>query len=141
MVSIDVSLEALLGYTPPAVEERRNPFRFGPADDAGRDLAAAGASGAVPAAIAQLLNSPGASAPLAAPPALPSAAPLRFIGIVEVRGRNRRVAVLADGDGVHHGGVNDVVLGRYRIVALGAAAVEIEDVADRTRLVLRPSAP
>ena len=139
MVSIDVSL-ALLGYTPPAVEERRNPFRFGPADDAGRDLAAAGASGAVPAAIAQLLNSPAASPPLA-PPALPSAAPFRFIGIVEVRGRNRRVAVLADGDGVHHGGVNDVVLGRYRIVALGAAAVEIEDVADRTRLVLRPSVP
>ena len=87
MVSIDVSLEALLGYTPPAVEERRNPFRFGPADDAGRDLAAAGASGAVPAAVAQLLNSPAASPPLPtlAPPAPPSAAPLRFIGIVEVR--------------------------------------------------------
>ena len=137
-----MSLEVLLGYTPPAVEERRNPFRFGPADTGERrNLPAAGASAAVPAHIEQLLNAPGASATLAAPPAVESAFPVRFIGIVEVRGRDRRVAVLTDGDGVHHGGVNDVVLGRYRIVALGAASVEIEDLAHGTRLLLRPSVP
>lgn len=141
-VSIDVSLEALLGYTPPAVEERRNPFRFGTVEDGDdRALPAASTSPAVPADIAQLLNSPEASAPLAAPPAVESTFPVRFIGIVEVRGSHRRVAVLTDGDGVHHGGVNDVVQGRFRIVALGDAAVEIEDLARGTRLVLQSSVP
>ena len=141
VVSIDVSLEALLGYTPPAVDERRNPFRFGPASDGdGRDLPGPGASVAVPADIARLLHSPGPSAALAAA-AVPSTSPVRFIGFVEVPGRDRRAAVLTDGDGVHHGELNDVVVGRYRIVALGATSVEIEDLAHGTRRVLQPSVP
>ena len=140
--SIDMSLEALLGHTPPPLEVRRNPFRFGPADDGdGHDLREAGPASAVPVPVEQLLNATSASAPLVAPPVLQGAFPVRFIGIVELRDRNRRVAVLADGDGVHHGAVDDVVLGRYRIVALGATSVEIEDVARGTRLVLRPGVP
>lgn len=39
--------------------------------------------------------------------------------------------------GVYHGVVNDVVKGRYRILAVTTASVEIEDLARGNRLVLR----
>ena len=85
----------------------------------------------------------------AAPPvatgtaAMPSASAglgaVRLIGIVEARNRVGRVAVLADGDDVYHGLVDDVVKGRYRILSITAASVEVEDVMRRTQLELRLS--
>ena len=138
--TVDLQLEALLNYTPPALDVRRNPFRFGPADADGHEPSRGGASPSfLPAA--ERRAEPSDPATPAAPTAPDRDAAVRFIGLVELRDRDRRVAVLADGDGVHHGAVNDVVMGRYRIVALGTTAVEIEDIARGTRMVLRPSGP
>ena len=47
------------------------------------------------------------------------------------------MAVLTDGDGVYHGLVNNVVKGRYRILAIDADSVEVEDVTRGTRMSLR----
>ena len=63
----------------------------------------------------------------------------RLIGIVEARNRVGRVAVLANGDGVYHGLVDDIVKGGYRILSITAASVEVEDMTRRTRLTLRLS--
>ena len=75
--------------------------------------------------------------------AIPSASAglgaVRLIGIVEVRNRVGRVAVLANGDGVYHGLMDDIVKGRYRILSITAASVEVEDMTRRTRLTLRLS--
>ena len=55
---------------------------------------------------------------------------VRFIGILEAPESAGRVAVLADGAGVHHGRVGDVVVGRYRIVALDRSALLLERLED-----------
>ena len=62
---------------------------------------------------------------------------MRFIGLVEARNRVGPVAVLADVDGVYHGVAQDVVKGRYRILAIMAGSVELEDLPTGARLVLR----
>ena len=135
-------MEALRGHVAPAIVETRNPFRFGAAAGAGRASAAGGGAtdspgrgpgpGAGPAggapgdtAARETLDPPG---PLAG---------LRLIGFVETRGDLERVAVLADGDGVFYGVANDVVNGRYRVLAVRGASVEVEDVAGGTRRTLR----
>ena len=131
----ELPLEALLTGKPPFEGGGRNPFRFG--------LLAGGARGAFAAvALASAVGSPGIPAPVAATRAIPTiegAPAIRFIGLVEVRARPAPVAVLADGDDVYHGFVNDVVQGRYRILSVGAASVEVEDVARGSSVVLRLS--
>ena len=78
-----------------------------------------------------------AGATTTAPPAsLDPLDGLRLIGFVETRDGPERVAVLTDGDGVFYGLVDDVVRGRYRVLAVGATAVEIEDLAHGTRKTL-----
>ena len=64
---------------------------------------------------------------------------VRFIGILEAPESVGRVAVVADGAGVHHGRVGDVVVGRYRIVALDRTALLLERLEDGERLTLRPT--
>ena len=136
---VDVSVEALLGHAAPAILERRNPFRFGPA-------AGDGWPPGTPASLADLWGRDGdagtedavsSGATTTAPPA--SLGPLdglRLIGFVETREAPERVAVLTDGDGVLYGLVGDVVRGRYRVLSVGATAVEIEDLAHGTRKTL-----
>ena len=139
---VDVSVATLLDHAAPAILERRNPFRFGPAAGDGwppgtpgslADLwgpaGGAGAGGTAP-------DGTTASAVLA-PESLDPLDGLRLIGFVETREAPERVAVLTDGDGVFYGLVDDVVRGRYRVLSVGPASVEIEDVARGTRRILR----
>lgn len=137
-----MSLEVLLGYRAPAIVDRRNPFRFG-------STAGDGWPSGTPASLADLWGREGGDGTddavpggdttpaTAAPESLEPLDGLRLIGFVETRAGPERVAVLTDGDGVFHGLVNDVVRGRYRVLALRAMSVEIEDVVRGTRKTLR----
>ena len=49
------------------------------------------------------------------------------------------MGVLADDGGVYHGRLNDVVGGRYRIVALDPTSLVIERIEDGERRTLSPS--
>ena len=132
----ELPLESLLTRKPPFAGGGRNAFRFG-----GLAVGERGASAMV--ALASAVESAGIiPAPVAATRVIPTiegAPAIRFIGLVEVRARPAPVAVLADGDDVYHGLVNDVVQGRYRILSVGAASVEVEDVARGSRVVLQLS--
>ena len=132
---LDVQLEALLTHTTPAIDERRNPFRFGAAAMGGRNAPGAESPAAAPDQNGRKEND--APPTSGAPAAAASVDALRFIGFVAARGRPDRVAVLADGDGTYHGVVNEVLMGRYRILAVGGTSVEIEDMALGTRRTLR----
>ena len=139
-VDVDVALEALLDHAAPAIEERRNPFRFGSPAGGAR-----GVSGSRAFSSGTGERDGRSSAPAGAGrgdrriPAAGAFDALEFIGVVETRRRPGRVAVLRDGDGVHHGSVSDVIQGRYRILSIAAASIEIEDLARRTQAVLRLS--
>ena len=63
---------------------------------------------------------------------------LRFLGVLDAPESAGRVAVLADGAGVYHGRVDDIVGGRWRIVALDRASVVIERSGTGERLTLTP---
>lgn len=110
----------------------RNPFRFG--------LPAGGArsspAGPAPASEAGVPEVPALVAALGAIPTVEGATAIRFIGLVEVSDRPEPVAVLADGDDVYHGRADDLVKGRYRLVAIAAASIEVEDVERGTRMTL-----
>ena len=127
--SFDVGLDALSGGAVPPGRRTRNPFRFeretlpplmpaaGPAD--GNPAVAPGAvDGWRPAGEVETV---------------------RFIGVLEAPESVGRVAVLTDGAGVHHGRVGDVVVGRYRIVAIDRTALRLERLEDGARLTLRPT--
>ncbi len=127
--SLDVGLDALSGGVPAPDGRLRNPFRF----ERGNPpplMPAAGPAGGRPAV-----------APGAVDGWRPAgeAEAVRFIGILEAPESVGRVAVLADGAGVHHGRVGDVVAGRYRIVALDRTALLLERLEDGERLTLRPT--
>lgn len=128
--SFDVRLDALSGGAPAPGGRTRNPFRFEreappPLLPAG---AAAGGSPAVPLGAVDGWRPAG------------EAEAVRFIGVLEAPESVGRVAVLADGGGVHHGRVGDVVVGRYRIVALDRAVLVLGRLEDGERLTLRPTA-
>lgn len=136
---VDVSVEALLGHAAPAILERRNPFRLGPA-------AGGGWPPGTPGSLADLWGREGdAGTEDGVPAGATTTAPsepldpldgLRLIGFVETRDGPERVAVLTDGDGVFYGLVDDVVRGRYRVLAVRALSVDIEDLAHGTRKTL-----
>lgn len=137
--SFDVKVEVLLAHTPPAIDERRNPFRFG--SPAGGARSASGAESFAPVSRArngtpplQRAGETGINAP-----ASDRLSEMRFIGLVEARNRPGRVAVLTDGDEVYHGLVNDIVRGRYRILTVTVTSVEFEDMVSGTRVTLRLS--
>ena len=136
---IDAPLEALRNHEPTALQVGRNPFRFGPTAGGRRR----GAAAAQPASGGGSVSERGELMPAAGTtPELPAperADAIRFIGIVEARSRVGRVAVLADGDGVYHGLANEVVKGRYRILAITGTSLAVEDMALGTRITLRLS--
>ena len=127
--SLDVGLDALSGGAPAPGGQGRNPFRFGretlpslmPAGDA-----SGGNSAVLPGAVDGWRPAEEMEA-------------IRFLGIVEAAESIGLVAVLVDDGGVYHGRVNEVVGGRYRIVALDRTSIVIERVGDGERRTLRPS--
>ena len=127
--SLDVGLDALSGGAPAPGGRMRNPFRF---------------ERETPPSLMSAADSAGGN-PAVAPGAVDGWRPareaeaVRFIGILEAPESVGRVAVLADGAGVHHGRVGDVVVGRYRIVALDRTALLLERIEDGERLTLRPT--
>lgn len=127
--SFDVGLDALSGGAASPGGRTRNPFRF-EREPLPSLMPAAGAAGGSPAV-----------APGAVDGWRPAgeAEAVRFIGILEAPESVGRVAVLADGAGVHHGRVGDVVVGRYRIVALDRTALLLERLEDGERRTLRPT--
>ena len=127
--SLDVGLDALSGGAASPGGRMRNPFRFE------RET--------LPPLMPAV--DPAGGNPTVAPGAVDGWRPageaeaVRFIGILEAPESAGRVAVLADGAGVHHGRVGDVVVGRYRIVALDRSALLLERLEDGERLTLRPT--
>ena len=128
-VLLDLSVEALLDRKPPPIRIERNIFRFGLSADDDPE----------PPRARTVASHARAASPRAAPP--PAAAArtpaIRFIGIVEARDRQRRVAVLADERGIHHGHSGTVVGGRYRVVAVDVTSVQLDDLMQGTRMTLR----
>jgi hypothetical protein len=73
------------------------------------------------------------------PPPLPPI-PYKFIGLVEVPGEKKRIAVLSDGRNVPlHGREGDIIEGRFRIVRIGAESIEMEYADGRGRQTIRLS--
>ncbi len=126
---LDVRLDALPGRPPAPAGPARNPFRFGPAAAPPPLTPGGGGSGGNAAA-----------SPVQVDGWRPAEDPaaLRFIGVLEAPESAGRVAVLTDGAGVYHGRVDDVVGGRWRIVALDRAAVVLERSGSGERLTLTP---
>ena len=136
---LDRRLAAVLEREPPVVDGGRNPFQFGSAS--GGVGAASGGAPSAPAAgdrRSAMPAGPAAGSP-ASGPGPEGADTIRFIGIVEASRGPGRVAVVTDGGEVYHGLVNDVVRGRYRIVAIDETSLEVEDVARGVRMTLRLS--
>ena len=125
---------------PRPLHVRRNIFRFGSSADSELD-APRTPRGRLAVASASRRVAPAESLPAAAAPARPPApAPgpaIRFIGVVEARDRGRRVAVLADEHGIHHGDAGAVVGGRYRVIAVDVASVQLDDLLRGARMSLR----
>lgn len=125
--STDVHLEALdADRTKPGPTER-NLFRFKPKPPPPPPPASAVA----PAPVV-----PSGPPP---PPPLPPI-PYKFIGLVEVPGEKKRIAVLSDGRNVPlNGREGDIIEGRYRIIRIGAESIEMEYVDGRGRQTIRLS--
>jgi hypothetical protein len=75
------------------------------------------------------------SGPPPPPPAPPI--PYKFIGILEVPGQARRVAILSDPRGVYHGREGDIIEGRFRILKIGTESIEMAEVDGRGRQTIR----
>lgn len=121
-------LEALSGRAPAPGARARNPFRFERSPTSpilGGEVPVAG-TGAPPGAVDGWQPAAEAEA-------------VRFLGILDAPESAGLVGVLADDDGVHHGRVNEVVGGRYRIVALDRTSLVIERIEDGERRTLSPS--
>lgn len=75
------------------------------------------------------------------PPPPPPPPPVRFYGFAEgSRGGARRV-LLTDGEGIFVARQGDLIKDRYRIVAVGEAAVEVEDTVGQRRWVINLETP
>ena len=87
---------------------------------------------------------PGPSVPVSSRLAVPAGPPppppisLRFIGLVDAPSQAGRVAILSDGRGnVVYGKEGDTIEGRYRLLKVGADAVELAYVDGRGRQTVR----
>ena len=122
----DVHLEALSAdrTKPGAID--RNLFRFKPKPAPPPPVAVAPPAPAAP------------SGPPGPPP--PPPIPYKFIGLVEVPGEKKRIAVLSDGRNTPlYGREGDIIEGRYRIVRIGAESIELEYVDGLGRQTIRLS--
>jgi hypothetical protein len=118
-------LRERLSHAPVPHPAARNPFRFQPRAVSQRPVARA-------AAIIEPPPSP------VAPPPPP---PLKLEGLAEreISGARKRIAILSRFGEIYLVPEGDTVEGRYRVVAIGADAVELEDVSTgaTTRLAIR----
>jgi hypothetical protein len=121
-----VHLEALSAdRTKPGANER-NLFRFKPKPAPPPPVAVAPPAPVVP------------SGPPVPPP--PPPIPYKFIGLVEVPGQKKRIAVLSDGRNTPlYGREGDIIEGRYRIVRIGTESIELEYVDGLGRQTIRLS--
>jgi hypothetical protein len=63
------------------------------------------------------------------PPPPPPSLPLKFFGSGTVVGRSSRRAFLSNGESVYVAAEGDTLLGRYRIIKIGRANLEFEEIA------------
>jgi hypothetical protein len=131
---VEVRLDALGRSTAePAAADggRRNPFRMGAAP-------APVPEGTSAARQPTKQATPIATQPVGPPqPPPPPPIPYRFIGMLSGAPGQGRIAVLTDGRTVVHGGVNQIIEGRYRIVQIGEESLQIEHADGRGRQTLR----
>ena len=127
----DVHLEALQRERPKPGDVDRNLFRF---------KSKPPPPPSVPATPRPTEPASGPPVPLGPPPP-PTASPIpfKFIGILEVPGQSRRVAILSDPRGVYHGREGDIIEGRYRILKIGTESIEMAEVDGRGRQTIRLS--
>lgn len=123
----DVHLDSLKQERPKPGDVDRNLFRF--------KSKPAPAPSASPVVRPEAPVAPSGPPP---PPPVPSIA-LKFIGILEVPGQSRKVAVLSDPRGVYHGREGDIIEGRYRILKIGAESIELAFIDGRGRQTIRLS--
>lgn len=123
-----VNLDALEADRPSPGEAERNPFRYKPK--------------APPPPPPSMRPSPTTGAPGA--PAVPSGPPppppitLKFIGIMEQPGTNKKIAVLSDGQGPPmFGQEGGTVAGRYRVLRIGVESIELSYLDGRGRQTIR----
>lgn len=127
----DVHLEALQRERVKPGDVDRNLFRFKPK--------AASTPPTVPVTT-RPAEPPAPPMPTGPPPPPPvPPIPFKFIGILEVPGQSRRVAILSDPRGVYHGREGDIIEGRYRILQIGTESVEMAEVDGRGRQTIRLS--
>jgi hypothetical protein len=126
----DLKLELLEQKRAELAEPERDPFRF-----QARPVAPPPAAPAAP---------PRPSTPVVTLPPVPTGPPppppisLRFIGLVDAPSQAGRVAILSDGRGnVVYGKEGDTIEGRYRLLKVGADAVELAYVDGRGRQTVR----
>jgi len=127
----DVHLEALQRERAKPGDVDRNLFRFE------SKPAPPPAPGPVTPRPAEPVAPPMPTGPPPPPPIPPI--PFKFIGILEVPGQSRRVAILSDPRGVYHGREGDIIEGRYRILKIGTESVEMAEVDGRGRQTIRLS--
>jgi hypothetical protein len=127
----DVHLEALQRKRPAPGDVDRNLFRF-KSRPAPVPPPAPG-----PTRPAEPPAPPVPTGPPPPPPVPPI--PFKFIGILEVPGQARKVAILSDSRGVYHGREGDIIEGRYRILKIGTESIEMAEVDGRGRQTIRLS--
>lgn len=121
----DVHLESLKLERPKPGDVDRNLFRF------------KSKPAPAPPPASPVVRPEAPVAPSGPPPVPPIA--LKFIGILEVPGQSRRVAVLSDPRGVYHGREGDIIEGRYRILKIGTESIELAYIDGRGRQTIRLS--
>lgn len=128
---VDVRLDDLEGARRGPEEATRNPFVFAARDVAATPVRRSPASG-------EVALPPPPQLPPGPPPLAPI--PFKFIGVVEGASGARRIAVLSDSKGlVVHGVEGAIIDGRFRILSIGADAIEIAYADGRGRQTLRLS--
>ena len=128
----DLKLELLQQAREDLGEPGRDPFRFQARQAAPRPAPAA----PPPETSTSRPVIAGPPVPAGPPPVPPIA--LRFIGLVEAPTQAGRVAILSDGRGnVVYGREGDTIEGRYRLLRVGADAVELAYVDGRGRQTVR----
>jgi hypothetical protein len=130
---IEVDLKALETVRPEPKEGTRNPFRFRPKP----------APPQPSAAVIRQQQQQQAEAAMQAPqvpvgPPPPPRIPLKYIGdMVDPKHPGKRIAILSDARGVYHGGENEVIEGRYRIIRIGVESIELAYLDGRGRQTIR----
>lgn len=127
--AIRVQLDLLNRPRPDIAVQLRSPFRFGSRSETSGGGDGGGGGPEVP--------------PPPPPPPPPSPPPPprpELIGIIESTQAGERIAVLTEADRVFYGRRGEIVEGRYKIVSIGPASVDIESIANGRRSAIRLAA-